>query len=50
MHLTVHAIRSTDTSARLKLLWPDPERDSELAVSVCGQSDACKTIPPSTVL
>lgn len=33
-----------DTAVGLKLFWPLPERDSEHTVSVCGESDACKTI------
>ena len=40
MHLTVLAI--TDTTFKLELFWPNPKRDSDRTVSVCGQSDEYK--------
>ena len=45
MHLTVNVISTMDTTVKLELLQPDPERGSERAVPECGQSDALNSIP-----
>ena len=45
MHLTVSVISTMDTTVKLELLQPNPERGSEWAVPERGQSDALNLIP-----